>query len=299
MNHREPANLPFDILAFGHFLPKQVHVHLDPSPRPTTPQLEALIAEEWDRQIALAKHHGRELFNGSLMRYVDHAVTLDHAVNQQTTTASPNSPRRQPAGSDLHLTVGPTCYRDFVGTNLFNHHRIEAFGWHRFANPIGTTATLTTRDGRICYGRRSARVAYHALHVHTFGGGLEASDRSPDGTIDPFASLCRELAEELNLARDELGDLLCVGLIRDKEIRQPEMLFEADLDLTADQLIGRWKSAQSRDEHDEIVTLSDTPEAIVPFIRHCGPIAPVAIGALFLHGRRRWGRRWFEDAAAE
>jgi len=303
MDDRTPDNLPFVIDAFGSFPPDRVHVHFDPSPRPTTVLLEDVIAKEWQRQMARAKRENHMLFNGSLMRYVNHAITpniaatLDHATDHQTTTASPNSPRRKPADLAFHLTIGPTCYRDFVGTNLFNHHRLKEFGWHRFANPIGTTATLITRDSHICYGRRSAQVAYHALHVHTFGGGLEESDRAADGTIDPFASLCRELDEELSLSRDELEDLVCVGLLRDKEICQPEMLFEAGVDLTVEELRAKWATATSRDEHQEIIAFPDEPDAIVPFIQGCDAIAPVAVGALFLHGRRRWGQAWFEAAA--
>jgi 8-oxo-dGTP pyrophosphatase MutT (NUDIX family) len=219
---------------------------------------------------------GRLLYDGPSLRYVEHRV-------------DPDPPR-------FHLTVGPTSYRDFVGTNLFNRHRLDEFGWHRFANPVGTTATLVSADGLICYGRRSERVAYHASHVHTFGGALEGQDLSPEGQVDPFASLLRELREELSLRPDDLRDLICAGMIRDKEIHQPELLFEARLTLTADALRERWRSAESRGEHVEIVTLPDQPEAIVPFIKGCGPIAPVAVGALMLHGRACWGREWFDGA---
>ncbi len=286
-------NLPFVVDAYGCFTPDRVHVRYDPGPRPTTTLLENVIAEEWQRQTARAKREDRMLFNGSLMRYVD------HVVRPEPTNARSSSRPQEPVSTELHLTVGPTCYRDFVGTNLFNHHRLEEFGWHLFANPIGTTATLITRDGRICYGRRSARVAYHALHVHTFGGGLEESDRSADGTIDPFASLCREMDEELSLSRDDLADLVCVGLLRDKEICQPEMLFEAGINLTAEELRARWETASGRDEHQEIIAFPDEPDAVVAFTKGCDAIAPVAVGALFLHGLRRWGRAWFEAAAGE
>jgi len=270
--------IPFVIDVSGMFAPEFVRVRFDPSPRPTTAELDALIDAEWRRRIAEARRTDRVLFNGDLFRYLRHAVLEEEG------------------GRVFELTVGPTCYRDFVGTNLYNHRRLDEFGWRRFANPIGTTATLLTRDGKICYGRRSNRVAYHAGHVHTFGGGFEARDRDPDGTIDPFGSVCRELREELNLDRAELYDLCCVGLIHDREIHQPEMLFEARLELDAAQLVDRWRTAEARDEHDEIVSLADEPAALVPFIRSCGQIAPVAIGALLLHGRRRWGDAWFQDA---
>lgn len=268
--------LPFVIDACGRFPPDDVCIDFDPAARPSTPRLDALIAEEWDRQVALAKGTERMLFNGELLRYVCHAI------------------ENGPAGERFHLTVGPTCFRDFVGTNLYNRHRLDEFGWQRFANPIGTTATLLSRDGRICYGRRSTRVVYHAGHVHTFGGSLEAGDRQADGTIDAFASVARELKEELGLSAEETRGLVCVGLLRDKEIHQPELLFEARLDLTAHEVCERWQTAEAKDEHDEIVTLTDAPGEIVPFIMNCGPIAPVAVGALLIHGLLKWGFEWFE-----
>jgi len=269
-------SLPFVVQACGRFSPAQVHVAYDPTPRRTTPSLESAIAEHWDRQVELAKGTQRVLFNGEMLRYVRHRVS-------------------EAAGSSrFEMTVGPTCYRDFVGTNLYGQRWLDEVGWECFSNPVGTTATLISSDGLICYGRRSGRVAYHANHVHTFGGALEMGDRSANGTVDVFASLCRELREELALAPDELDNLACVGLIRDKEIHQPELLFEARLKMSAAGLRERWKSADARDEHEEIVTLADHPDAIVPFIQSCGAIAPVAIGALFIHGRLAWSEEWSE-----
>ena len=268
------TELPFHILAAGRFAREQVRIDYSPAARPTVDDLERLIAAEWDKRLALAQAQGRVLFNGDLFRYLDHQMT----------------------DTTFTITVGPTCYRDFVGTNLYNHHRLAEFGWHTFANPVGTTATVLTADGRIVYGRRSSSVAYHANHVHTFGGTLEVADRAADGTIDAFDSVIRELFEELGLRRDELRDLVCVGLIRDTEIVQPEMLFETRIDLTEADLVARWQTAEARDEHDGLVGLDDTRDAIVPFIQSCGPIAPVAIGALLLHGRHRWGDDWYAQA---
>jgi hypothetical protein len=282
MGDANRRNLPFVDLACGRFAPSQVRVALTDVPRPSTPELEAAIAEQWERQTALAREHDRLLFNGDLLRYVGHRISNGGASCQL-----------------FELTVGPTCYRDFVGTNLFNHHRIDEFGHDRFANPVGTTATLMTADRRICYGRRSQRVSYHAGCVHTFGGALEASDRGDDEAIDAFVSVARELTEELAIAPDELHDFTCVGLIRDREIHQPELLFEARLPITADALRTRWQSADAKDEHVDIVTLADAPDAIVPFIKSCGLIAPVAVGALLLHGRLTWGEPWFHAAAAQ
>ncbi len=276
MDDEDHASLPFTTLAFGWFGREQVEVAYEAKPRETTPELEKLIAVEWERQLAAAHAAGRGLFDGTLLRYVKHEV----------------SPGETGPGERFRLMVGPTCYRDFDGTNLFNRHRLGDFAWYLFANPIGTTATLLTRDGVICYGLRSQRVAYHGGYIHTFGGALEREDQRPDGSIDPFGGVCRELREELGIEASEVRDLHCIGLIRDREIHQPELLFEGWLTFTAAELRDRWRTAESADEHDGIVAVPDDSTAILHFIEGCGQIAPVAVGALCLHGRRRWGDDW-------
>lgn len=284
------SRLPFDSMVCGRFPRHRFHVFSIDAPRETTPEIEAAIAIEWTRQTERAAREDRILFNGDLFRYVAHVV-------RPFTAASIAGFGKEDDGL-FELTVGPTCYRDFVGTNLFNRHRAAEWGLHRFANPVGTTTTILTADGLICYGRRSRRVAYHAGHVHTFGGALEAEDRDDSGAIDAFGAVARELHEELGLRRGDLRDFLCVGLIRDREIHQPELLFEAQVDRTAAQLRVLWEGCEARDEHDDLVTLPNDPDSVVPFIHQCGPIAPVAIGALMLHGRLAWGASWYTTAAA-
>jgi hypothetical protein len=312
---RAPANLPFIVQAAGQFAPDQVKVSYEPTPRPTTPDLENSIAEIWEDQTASAKTDGRLLFNGEMLRYLRHHVAAGALAGRSTRDAASEAPGvpaalyhdspqagrsegnpKSPSEAKIPcapgqnpkfvLSVGPTCYRDFVGTNLFNRHRADEIGWEKFSNPIGTTGTILTADHQICYGRRSPKVAWHANHVHTFGGALEMNDRAADGTVDTFASLRRELHEELALTSDDIEQIICTGLIRDKEIHQPELLFDVQVRLTAAQIEQRWQTAESRDEHSAIVTLPDTPAAIASFVRDCGSIAPVAIGALHLHARR-------------
>jgi hypothetical protein len=278
-------NLPFVVEEWGSFTPSQVKVYLRPTPRPTTPELEKIIAREWEIRMAEARRTGRDLFNGELLRYISHET-----ANTQRSRTSQSE-----IIEELHLTVGPTCYRDFVGTNLYNHDRLTEFGWHQFANPIGTTAILRTTDQFIVLGRRSSRVAYHAEHVHTFGGALEPRDRISEDRIDPFSSVRRELHEEAALSESDISELICVGLIRDKEIHQPELLFEAELNIVLSELIRRFERAQARNEHAGLTILQEHPDLVLPFLSSRQPIAPVAVGSLLLRGRRIWGEAWYDS----
>jgi hypothetical protein len=264
----------FDVDAFGLFRPGAVELHWTDTPRPTTRQLDDLIGRTWDRIKAECDRDGRLLYNGTLVRWIDHRV----------------------ADGALHIDTGPTDYRDFVGTNLYNRHRVADFGRESFANPIGTTATILSDDGWLLYGRRSDRVVYHAGYVHTFGGAIEQVDIRSDDFIDAFDAVHRELDEELGLGPEHIAETVCVGLIHDHEIWQPELLFETRVRMTRDALVDRLDHDDAHQEHVAIESVRDEPDALVPYILGAAPIAPVAVGAICLHGRHRWGDGWYEDA---
>ena len=266
------AELPYDVLAEGEFPTDRVAVTWSDQSRPTTPDLEARIEAVWQQRLVDAQRTGAILFDGPLVRLIDHRLDDDR----------------------LHLRVGPTTYREFVGTNLYgpDPSGVERFGLDRFANPLGTTMALVTVDGFIIYGRRSEQVVYHAGYVHTIGGALEPGDRTADGDVDVFSSVVREVGEELGLAADDLTDVVCTGLIRDHEIHQPELLFDGQCRLDRQEVLARWQRAEGRAEHVGIVCLPDQPDQVVPFVASAAPIAPVAVAALMLHGRRRWGPTW-------
>jgi len=244
------------------------------APRPTTPVVEECIGRVWETELALAREGERMLYNGDLIRLVHSRAT--------------------PAG--LHLEWGPTCYRDFLGTNLHNTATVLRIGDDHLSNPVGISSTVMTRDGFLVFGRRGPRVAFHAGHLHTFGGLLEPSDRDADGRLDVFAAAVRELHEELRVSGDEIAEVVVAGLVRDRMILQPELLFEATLTLTRAALAARFDPASPDQEHTGWEMVHDEPEAIVPFLRRSAPVAPVAAAAMLLHGRHCWGRDWYEQS---
>ncbi len=272
------ASMPrpvFTVDVFGHFTPENLRLQWREEPRPPYPAIDTLVAQAWTRFHDQARREGRRLFNGQLARLLHHQIV----------------------GQTLTIQVGPTDYANFMGTNYANYHLGDRLGWEHFANPIGTTATVITSDGWLLYGRRSHRVACHAGYIHTFGGSLEADERRPDGTLDAFASLRRELSEELMVTTDEVADLVCIGLIRDAWIRQPELIFDAQLALRRSELETRIAHDQDH-EHEAVVALPDTPDAPLPFLTTATRIAPIAAGAVCLHGRRRFGEKWFATVLA-
>jgi 8-oxo-dGTP pyrophosphatase MutT (NUDIX family) len=197
------------------------------------------------------------------------------------------------------IEVGPTDYASFLGSNLFNHARGDELGWSNFSNPVGISGTPITTDGKLLFGRRNQRVAFHGGYVHTFGGMLEAGECRVDGTIDAFAGIARELREELGLEPAEIGAMICLGLIRDPTIRQPELIFDVHLRLTAADVAGRLDLRHEDQEHSAVLACPDEPAAIVPFVRASRPMTAVAVGALCLHARRMHGGAAYEDLVRE
>lgn len=263
-------NAPFEVLVFGPFTKGQVVVTWHDMARPTSPEIEDHIARVWQRKKGEAAVHGQILFNGRNARYLSHTVEREH----------------------LHLRVGPCDYRDFVGTNLYGGDLLAAMPWDYYANPVGTTAALLSSDGYCLYGRRSRRVSYHGGYLHTFGGALEEADRRAGDTVDAFAAVRRELNEELHLRPEDIKEMCCLGIVRDHEIHQPEMIFDAAITLTRDELLARFDPHEADQEHTGIESYADAPEALLPFIGQSRPVAPVALAAMMLHGRRCWGDDW-------
>jgi 8-oxo-dGTP pyrophosphatase MutT (NUDIX family) len=261
------SHVPYVILAPGRFDKGQLRITWTHEPRATTDEIERLIAEQWERRLAQAEQTGQMLFNGELARYVSHEVT----------------------GGTLHITVGPTCYRDFLGTNLYHNHRVDELGWHRFGNPLGTTGLLITADEQILLGRRSHRVAFHGGYLHTIGGALEMQDIDDPADIDAFAALLRELGEEIGLTAREVTSAHCMGLIRDTDIYQPELLFEVHIGLTAAELCGRLDHDDAQQEHVGLEWCPNRPNAIVDFLHAARPVAPVAVGTMLIYGMQTWG----------
>lgn len=257
----------------GHAAREQVDMSYAEQPRPTTPEVERLIAETWDSVEEQARTENRMLFNGPLIRLV-------HFTHQQ---------------NHLRLDVGPTCYRDFVGTHFHNAGLIRATAPDSFAQALGISALPVTRDGQLVLGRRSPRVAWHGGWLHPFGGMVEPSDRCTAGHIDVFGSARRELCEELRIASDHVSAMALIALVRDADLWQPELIFDAALAQSGRELLKSFDHRQGDGEHDALHFVSDDPESIAAFLREQLRLTPVGQAALLTHGRRHFGVEWYDQ----
>jgi hypothetical protein len=256
------------VLVRGPFREDAVRATIEDARRPSTPELDARIERRWNEALARAAHERRELFDGAVLRWLRHEIDV------------------APPSTRLHVFLGRGAYREFVGTNLDPTIRPDLAGgsipWSQYANAVGTSAIVATRDGVLVAGRRSDRVLGFRGHVHSFGGILEAID-AHDGAVDVFASLRRELAEELALAAEESRALVLNGVTIDPILHQPEMVFRASVPVTAAELRERWRRAPSRDEHSELLEFPDDPAAIEAALNAAAPVSPVARACFALH----------------
>lgn len=172
----------------------------------------------------------------------------------------------------LRLVLSPTSYRAFLGTNLHNARLADRFGRDVLANPVGLSTALETSDGYLLLGRRNAAVAYYPDRVHPFAGALE-----PREPIDVFAEIRRELHEELGLDAADVPSIRCVGLVEDRSLRQPELIFVARTAHPRDALEARL----DREEHHAVYA-ARAERAHVQRVMSDALLTPVAVASLSL-----------------
>jgi hypothetical protein len=267
-----PSGPPFSVEVDRRYDIGRLSQTWSDAPRPTTPSVEEMIARTWEVETAVAREEGRNLFNGKVGRLIG----------------------VQRSQSGLTFQLGATCYRDFLGTNLFHAAEIARLNRAYLADPLGTSALIVTRDGYIVLGLRSRKVVFHPEHLHTFGGLLEEADRTPQG-YDLIRSLRRELTEELGLNEANPLTITIIGLVRDSNIRQPELILDVHVALPRPELMAMF-AARHDEEHTAIEFVADDPDSILAFLRHASKATPVAQAALLLHGKHAWGTAWYENA---
>ena len=253
----------------GAFAAQQLHVEWSSLKRQTNPEVDNIIENTWAAEVDCARQAGRKLYNGKLCRLWECTSV----------------------GSAFNMVLGEVSFKEFLGTNLTHAYLRYFHGPEVLGDALGVSAALRTSDGFLLLGRRSQRVLYHAGRIHPIGGVLE---RNGTATPQPFAAMIDELAEETNLKGDHLGEVVCLGLVRDKHIVQPELVF--DVFANADVAYARRVSSQAPDaeEHSELLAVRDHPASVVTFIeQNYNELTPLALATLLLHGQRHWGSGWF------
>jgi 8-oxo-dGTP pyrophosphatase MutT (NUDIX family) len=250
-----------NFLATGDWSESQVAASVtERSSRKIVPEVQDAIARIW---TAAQQDPTIHLFDGPTYRL-------------ESWRASPDQ---------LNLTLAPSTYRIFYGTNLHNAHLADTYGPEILANPVGVSAALLSSDGFLLLGRRNATVAYYPNRIHPFAGALDPRDTQPGEPPKVFHAVRRELREELHFADTDLTGLRCIGLVEDQQIRQPELIFLAR-STKSRAAIQHWVDPT---EHRGSVGIFANVESIRDALTSPAAFTPVAVATLILYARHRWG----------
>jgi hypothetical protein len=254
----QPAHVAFRVI--GRFSPPNVITQWVDSLRLSNIEIENQIEQAW--QQARSRPNVK-LFDGPLCRL-----------------------ERFRAGETLNLDLSRTSYKIFWGTNLTNPNLADRYGPNALANPVGLSCALQSSDGYLMLGRRNASLAYYPLRIHPFAGSLEPSDR-----VDVFANIERELSEELSLTEKDISENICVGMIEDLSLRQPELVFH----VRSNQSRAHIEQNLDANEHDACVAIEPEPDKLLAALNDPA-LTPVALGTGLLWGRTLFGPDWFDAA---
>jgi len=249
---------PYEILVEGCFPAASIQVDYTATPAALTPELRRVAAGEWPGRVARAAREGVALTNGHLLRLAEF----------------------RSVGGELRLVLGDTTYSQFLASNCDPacHTRVT---WSALANPLGTSALIVTRDGKLVLGLRGHAVMHSRDQVHTIGGMFEAADLV-SGQVDAAGSILREVHEELGVQRDRIASLVCRGLMRELEHLQPELMFDVVVDVAFSELRALWEGAESRAEHADLIAIPDDLAPVSAFIEAHPGMAAQALAALQL-----------------
>ena len=107
--------------------------------------------------------------------------------------------------------------------------------------------------------------------------------------MDVFAAVRRELKEELNLRREELSEMKCLGMAEDRGLVQPELICYAQVEKSLEEL----KRGVDEVEHDAIVSLAVGKESFERELSGAKLYTPIALATILLCGREKFGNDWF------
>lgn len=249
----------FHILFTGRFLYHQVQIHWDAQKRVLPADLTTQIDNFWNEHI-LQTPKSQFVFNGALCR-----------LNKWQT--APNS---------LHLYLGRTDYKELLFTNhLFRQGKSHLEFEYR-SNALGVSAVVTSSDNQLILIKRSQRVGENPGVYDVLGGHIHPEEHTRNGIPDPFSAIEEELHEELNVSFEREA-IVCIGLLETTTTKKPELIFQAQSDRAAKDILKTGLSNPAP-EIGDILALPNERGAIHTFLeKERNQISPSAFGALRMH----------------
>jgi 8-oxo-dGTP pyrophosphatase MutT (NUDIX family) len=264
--HHE-MTLPFALLASGSFSECAVRTRWFDQRLHMTEELTRLISVAWTDATIEATSRGRSLYAGPMTRLLDWTA----------------------GGDTLTLDLGPTDFREFVGTNVSHPERALQSGRDALANPVGISVAVLTTDGQLVIQQRSQQVFEYPGFFHVCGGNVEPIDVAGPEPPGVLAAVRRELDEELGIGAQQTARLICLGLIENRETFKPDLLFEAEVTLAAAAY-----HDSSNEEYSTLVFVEGEAALTSFLIETRERLTPPGVACLLAVGRQRYGEPWYE-----
>lgn len=261
----------YDVLEEGRFSPRCLRLHIQGRRKSYTPAEQDAIERTWDLAVQEAEEGGQDLFNGGLFSY------LEHHVRKGT----------------LNLLLGETDYKELVGTNLSFSYLPEGHDVPDLSDGIAVSTTLITRDGQLVLGRRSRKVHRGKGKLHVCAGHpdperLLTVEEILSGENLFFAAMKQEIMEEFHISARDISQMTCLGLVRSRETRKPELIFATSLKIPARKIAELHASARDREEHDEVLFVPCQGPELMQFLKeHHQDLTVPGLAALVFCGVER------------
>jgi 8-oxo-dGTP pyrophosphatase MutT (NUDIX family) len=226
-----------------------------------------MIRDAWRDAERAAAATGCSLFPGPLCRLI----------------------RYQRDSSRFQLQLGPTDYREYLGTSR-NWIRISqqfpGNGVTRYlANPLAVCAVVHTTDRKLVLARRSSRTMEHPGYWHFPAGHVDPRQHLFGARVNVFKAALDELFEETG-CQGELGSTVCLGLVRFRTTMKPELVFSVAVPHTS----AAFKESLLNEEHDQLRFIPDTAESILELLStSSNSLVPIGRTALSLYASWRHG----------
>lgn len=171
----------------------------------------------------------------------------------------------------IELQLSDTDYKEFIATRTYEF--VKRFGIQYTANPLSVGAVLVTKDNKIVLGKRAEDIVdVGKSKVSVVAGYLDPKQdmvNSVDDNninINIFSAVKREIYEETGIIEEKhIVDLMCMGLIDNKENNQINMPFYCKLNIPANEFEVK-NASSSQEEFSKIVIIDNSVQSIDDFI---------------------------------
>jgi hypothetical protein len=111
----------------------------------------------------------------------------------------------------------------------------------------------------------------------------------------PLAAARREIHEEYGVESDQIAELRCLGLVRNRTTLKPEFLTEATVSLDS----GEFRTMTNR-EYSGLSMIDPAIEALTAFLNENARImTSPGLACLLAVGRRRYGDTWHTEMCSQ